>query len=65
MSGIRSNNRARIKPRQGQHPPSTHSGFIAVEFLEGVRSGAAQRSPAGSGTEYLAQDHATKLPAEV
>lgn len=65
MSGIRSNNRARTKPRPGQHPPSTHNGFIAVEFLEGVRSEAAQRSPAGSGTERRAHDHATKLPGEV
>lgn len=65
MSGTHSNNRVRTERRQGQHPPGTYSGFIVVKFLEGDSSEAAQRSPAGSGTTYLAQDHTAKLPAEV
>lgn len=36
-----------------------------MKFLEGVGSEAALRSPAGSGTICLAQDHVAKLPAEV
>lgn len=64
-SGIHGNNRVRTEPRQGQHPPGTYSGFTVVKFLEGVSSEAAQRSPAGSGTIYLAPDRIAKLPAEV